>query len=102
MRGNSTSNHLGAQGTFNPTWYNRIVNPRTSLSRATVTGLEAKTGVDATVTSEFGTGFGAGDAPVQWGTFLSVILWNTSGYDSVGALAAEVRRKICRYVDICR
>ena len=29
--------------------------------------------------------------PVQWGTFLSVLLWNTSGYDSVGALAAEVR-----------
>ena len=24
------------------------------------------------------------------GTFLSVLLWNTSGYDSVGALAAEV------------
>ena len=28
---------------------------------------------------------------VRWGTFLSVLLWNTSGYDSVGALAAEVR-----------
>ena len=27
---------------------------------------------------------------VRWGTFLSVLLWNTSGYDSVGALAAEV------------
>ena len=30
-------------------------------------------------------------AAVRWGTFLSVLLWNTSGYDSVGALAAEVR-----------
>jgi len=30
--------------------------------------------------------------PIEWGTFLSVLLWNTSGYDSVGALAAEVRR----------
>ena len=30
--------------------------------------------------------------PVRWGTFLSVLLWNTSGYDSVGALAAEVRQ----------
>lgn len=28
---------------------------------------------------------------VRWGTFLSVLLWNTSGYDSVGALAAEVQ-----------
>ena len=28
--------------------------------------------------------------PIRWGTFLSVLLWNTSGYDSVGALAAEV------------
>ena len=28
--------------------------------------------------------------PVEWGVFLSVLLWNTSGYDSVGALAAEV------------
>jgi len=28
--------------------------------------------------------------PVRWGTFLSVLLWNTSGYDSVGSLAAEV------------
>ena len=26
----------------------------------------------------------------RWGTFLSVMLWNTSGYDAVGALAAEV------------
>ena len=31
------------------------------------------------------------DRPVHWGTYLSVLLWNTSGYDSVGALAAEVR-----------
>ena len=30
--------------------------------------------------------------PIRWGTFLSVLLWNTSGYDSVGALAAEVKR----------
>ena len=30
--------------------------------------------------------------PIHWGTFLSVLLWNTSGYDSVGALAAEVRQ----------
>ena len=30
-------------------------------------------------------------AGVRWGTFLSVLLWNTSGYDSVGALAAEVQ-----------
>ena len=30
------------------------------------------------------------DRPIHWGTFLSVLLWNTSGYDSVGALAAEV------------
>lgn len=29
--------------------------------------------------------------PVRWGVFLSVLLWNTSGYDSVGALAAEVK-----------
>jgi amino acid transporter len=29
--------------------------------------------------------------PVRWGPFLSVLLWNTSGYDSVGALAGEVR-----------
>jgi len=29
---------------------------------------------------------------VRWGTFLSVLLWNTSGYDSVGALAAEVQQ----------
>lgn len=28
---------------------------------------------------------------IRWGAFLSVLLWNTSGYDSVGALAAEVR-----------
>jgi hypothetical protein len=28
--------------------------------------------------------------PVRWGTFLSVMLWNTSGYDAVGSLAAEV------------
>ena len=27
---------------------------------------------------------------VRWGTFLAVLLWNTSGYDSVGALASEV------------
>ncbi len=27
---------------------------------------------------------------VRWGTFVSVLLWNTSGYDSVGALAGEV------------
>ena len=27
---------------------------------------------------------------VRWGTFLSVMLWNTSGYDSMGAFAAEV------------
>ena len=27
---------------------------------------------------------------IHWGTYLSVLLWNTSGYDSVGALAAEV------------
>ncbi len=33
--------------------------------------------------------------PVQWGTFLSVLLWNTSGYDSVGALAAEVCASDC-------
>ena len=26
---------------------------------------------------------------IRWGTFLSVMLWNTSGYDAVGALAAE-------------
>ena len=32
-----------------------------------------------------------GDPPIRWGAFLSVLLWNTSGYDSVGALAAEVR-----------
>ena len=29
---------------------------------------------------------------IHWGTYLSVLLWNTSGYDSVGALAAEVHR----------
>ena len=28
--------------------------------------------------------------PVDWSAFISVLLWNTSGYDSVGALAAEV------------
>jgi hypothetical protein len=28
---------------------------------------------------------------IRWGTFFSVMLWNTSGYDSVGALAAEVQ-----------
>ena len=28
--------------------------------------------------------------PIRWGTFVSVMLWNTSGYDAVGALAAEV------------
>lgn len=27
---------------------------------------------------------------VRWSTFLAVLLWNTSGYDSVGALAGEV------------
>jgi len=27
---------------------------------------------------------------VRWSTFLAVLLWNTSGYDSVGAVAAEV------------
>ena len=32
------------------------------------------------------------DRPIRWGTYLSVLLWNTSGYDSVGALAAEVHR----------
>ena len=32
-----------------------------------------------------------GADPIRWGTVLSVLLWNTSGYDSVGALAAEVR-----------
>jgi len=32
------------------------------------------------------------DPPIRWGAFLSVLLWNTSGYDSVGALAAEVQR----------
>ena len=31
------------------------------------------------------------ERPIKWGTFLSVLLWNTSGYDSVGALAAEVK-----------
>ena len=31
------------------------------------------------------------ERPIEWGTFLSVLLWNTSGYDSAGALAAEVR-----------
>lgn len=31
-----------------------------------------------------------GSGHVRWGVFLSVLLWNTSGYDSVGALAAEV------------
>lgn len=30
-------------------------------------------------------------APVELGPYLAVLLWNTSGYDSVGALAAEVR-----------
>ena len=37
-----------------------------------------------------GSGSGFGGGGVRWGTFLSVLLWNTSGYDSVGALAAEV------------
>mmetsp|Transcript_13640 Transcript_13640/g.41505 ORF Transcript_13640/g.41505 Transcript_13640/m.41505 type:complete len:495 (-) Transcript_13640:160-1644(-) len=37
-----------------------------------------------------GAGIGPEDSPIRWGTFLSVLLWNTSGYDSVGALAAEV------------
>jgi amino acid transporter len=32
-----------------------------------------------------------GTLGVHWGAFLSVLLWNTSGYDSVGALAAEAR-----------
>ena len=32
------------------------------------------------------------EKPIKWGTFLSVLLWNTSGYDSVGALASEVKR----------
>ena len=31
----------------------------------------------------------------------SLILWNTSGYYSVGALAAEVRRILCIYVHVC-
>ena len=29
-------------------------------------------------------------AAVDWGAFVAVLLWNTSGYDTVGALAAEV------------
>ena len=33
---------------------------------------------------------GGGGGIVRWGVFLSVLLWNTSGYDSVGVLAAEV------------
>lgn len=37
-----------------------------------------------------------GGGGVRWGTFLSVLLWNTSGYDSVGALASEVSPAISR------
>lgn len=39
----------------------------------------------------YGLSSGDGADPIRWGTFLSVLLWNTSGYDSVGALAAEVQ-----------
>lgn len=38
-------------------------------------------------------GVGGGEStvgPYRWGTYFSVLLWNMSGYDSVGALAAEV------------
>ncbi|EOD34091.1 hypothetical protein EMIHUDRAFT_55003, partial [Emiliania huxleyi CCMP1516] len=31
-----------------------------------------------------------GGGGVRWGTYLALLLWNTSGYDSVGALASEV------------
>ena len=41
-----------------------------------------------------GAGIGPEDSPIRWGTFLSVLLWNTSGYDSVGALAAEVSQSL--------
>ena len=27
---------------------------------------------------------------IRWGTFLTVLLWNTCGYDSAGTVAAEV------------
>lgn len=30
----------------------------------------------------------------RWGTFLTVLLWNTCGYDSAGTLAAEVAEPV--------
>lgn len=51
----------------------------------------AEQGAEAAAAAGVSVGDGDGSiGGVHWGTFLSVLLWNTSGYDSVGALAAEV------------
>jgi amino acid transporter len=34
----------------------------------------------------------------RWGTFLTVLLWNTCGYDSAGTLAAEVAEPVRNYL----
>jgi amino acid transporter len=31
------------------------------------------------------------ESGVQWGTFLAIVLWNTSGWDSIGCIAGEVK-----------
>lgn len=38
----------------------------------------------------------------RWGTFLTVLLWNTCGYDSAGTLAAEVAEPVRYYLHFAR
>ena len=58
-----------------------------SASAFEAADMTAAIGADAT--DVVGGGYLAATG-VRWGTFLSVMLWNTSGYDSMGAFAAEV------------
>jgi len=60
-----------------------VISPFVALFVAGVTMIQPSTWAQ-------GLDFPTGEPPVRWGAFLSVLLWNTSGYDSVGALAAEV------------
>jgi len=64
-----------------------VISPFVALS---VAGVMSGRGLQTAVwTSDL---FREPNPPMRWGTFLSVLLWNTSGYDSVGALAAEVEQ----------
>ncbi|KOO22731.1 amino acid permease family protein [Chrysochromulina tobinii] len=60
-----------------------VISPFVALAA----DMTAAIGADAT--DVVGGGYLAATG-VRWGTFLSVMLWNTSGYDSMGAFAAEV------------